>query len=320
MSISSKYITEQEEFDPFKLLTIQEPESVPSQSGSTPYSPETENARTKALRSMGIDPYRGNFTGQKQTQSPDTLSVRSDLNIGNSPVDFIDIMDITKMDKFDKIYQALQVSDTNSPATFRKKHEENFKSVTGSIIGQLLIQSAQSSLVDTILPDNIKLKSGVQIPSKNIKEYLKTAGTYGGGALAGSKVYNLIFGTSDYTKAASELNAASGQEAFGKYKTGDVTPEVRDFELKTLANMAAGPTDAIASPSVVEKIFKVSQPFKETGTKESEAPSQYYTPIDLKNRVPEGFDLADQYNKFFGGVPLIPANTTGGTNAPRPTN
>jgi len=313
MNFSDKYIVEQEDFDYRKLLIPQEPEPE-----SIPYSSETEDARAKALRDMGIDPYNGKFTGVQKSQ--EKLSTVDDLTIGKSSVDFIDIMDFTKADKFDQIYKSLQASDANSPALFRKKQEENFKSVTGSIIGQLLFQSTKSSVVDKLLPDKIKLKSGGEIPTANIKGYLKTAGSFGGGALAGSKVYDLIFGTTDYSQAASELNVASGQEAFGKYKTGDVTPEVKDFEMKTLQNIAAGPNDPIKNLSVVEKIFKQAQPFKETGSAESAAPANYYTPIDLKNRVPEGFDFADQYNQFFGGAPVTPIGATGASNAPaKPT-
>lgn len=312
MNKSVKYIKEQTDFDPMNLIKFQD-QPLPN----VPYDPKTEDVRAKALRDMGIDPYTGKYVGQNKTQ--ETISVKDDLTIGKSPVDFIDIMDFTKVDKFDKIYQSLQASDANSPAAFRKKQEENFKSVTGSIIGQLLIQSAQSSVVDSILPDNITLNSGVQVPLDKVKGYLKTAGNWGGGALAGSKVYDLVFGTSDYSQAASELNIASGQDAFGKYKTGDVTPEILDYELKTLSNLAAGPNDKPKSLSVVEKIFNASQPFKETGTPESEGPKSYNTPINLKDRVPEGFDFADEYNRFFGGAPSAPIGVTGGANAPRPT-
>lgn len=219
---------------------------------------------------------------------------------------------------FDKVKSQLE-SGTNvdDPSSFKAKHIRNVKAVTGSFIANELLKGTDNILTQKLLSKLPATLSGVKYGKEELQALLQKAYSAGGKVVSGAALYDLLFRkTSGYMNRADELGAMSDKNnAFGAEKRGQVErylnpdSETAGPYTAELAKYAFNKIQNNQELTPQEKIFNVSQPFPVTSREEGKGPDNYFKPVNLKDRMPEGFDFMDEYNQFFGGAPSTSKTT-----------
>lgn len=219
---------------------------------------------------------------------------------------------------FDSIKKQLESGvNTDDPSSFKQKHLRNVKAVTGSFIANELLRGTDGPFAQSLLkllPDKL---AGVNYGKAELQALIQKGYRAGGKVISGEALYDLLFRkSSGYMNRADELATMStNTQSFGAERRGQ-TERYLNPESETAGpytrELAQYEFDKIQNKSNLtpqEKIFYASQPFPVTSREEGKGPDNYYKPVNLKDRMPEGFDFMDEYNQFFGGAPSAPKAT-----------